>query len=394
MSHPIPRGFQLAGVHCGIKRDHRNDIALVVAVRPAVAAAVFTQNKVFAAPVAVDRARTPSDRMRAVIVNSGNANACTGDRGLADAIRMCQLTAEACNVSADEVLVMSTGIIGVHLPMERIAAGIRAAANSLGKGSKNLDAAAEGMMTTDLVPKIASREFTCGDNTFQITGIAKGSGMIGPCMATMLSTILTDAPLSPDQAQAILSAVVAETFNCVSVDGHTSTNDTVILMASGTQGSLSDESARAFEEALREVATELSRAIANDGEGATHLIEIRVRGCATRGDAVQIARTIANSPLVKTAITGGDPNWGRIVSAAGYAGPKFNPATVNLSLNGVRIYTAGSPVDFDPQALSQSITSHRETTIEIEFREGSAAARFWTSDLTKDYIRINAEYHT
>ena len=393
----VPKGFRLAGVHCKIKGDPaKEDLTLVVSDGPAVAGGVYTQNLVHAAPVALDRQRTPSDRMRVVVVNSGNANACTGGRGLRDAEAMGRLAAAACGAEADQALVLSTGVIGVFLPMEKIAEGIQNAAAKLGSDEPSLLSAARGILTTDTVHKLAGRTLSLAGGEIQITGMAKGAGMIGPNMATMLGIILTDAALGPETAQAALAQAVDETFNCISVDGHMSTNDTVLLLANGAAAGapLEGEDLAALRRALGEVCGELACAIPADGEGATHLITIRVGGCPSRQAARQIAKTVAESPLVKTAVAGADPNWGRIVSAAGYAGVPFDPGKVSLQLNGFALYENGAPVAFDAKAVSESISQRRETLIELRFGEGDAKARFWTTDLTAEYVRINADYHT
>jgi len=393
----IPQGFLAAGVHCGLKRDpQKRDLTLVVSRRPATAAGVFTQNVVCGAPVTLSRRRTPSEKVRVVAVNSGIANACTGRRGLADAERMAAAAAAICDAEEDQALVMSTGIIGEYLPMDKIERGIKTAADKLGRDRDSLVDAARGMMTTDTVPKLAGRAITLGGREVRITGMAKGAAMIGPNMATMLGLIMTDAPLRPQPAQAVLKAAVDESFNCISVEGHTSTSDTVLLLANGAAGGqpLAGNDLVAFGRALSEVCIELARAIPADGEGASHLISIEVAGCADRRSAVQIAKTVANSALVKTAIAGADPNWGRIVSAAGYAGVPFDPAGVSLQVNGLLLYRGGTPTAFDADAVSASIRGRRETRIRLELSEGDARARFWTTDLTAEYVRLNADYHT
>ncbi|HEV3342280.1 MAG TPA: bifunctional glutamate N-acetyltransferase/amino-acid acetyltransferase ArgJ [Pirellulales bacterium] len=393
----VPKGFRLTGVRAGLKRDpDKFDLALVVSDRPATAAGVYTQNLVFAAPVKLDRARTPAATIRAVVINSGNANACTGERGDRDAARMAELAAGTCGAQGDQALVLSTGVIGEFLPIEKIASGIGAAAEQLGSDEASLVAAARAMMTTDTRPKLAGRSVEVAGQTVQITGMAKGAAMIGPRMATMLGLILSDAALEPTVAQQALSAAVEDSFNCISVDGHMSTNDTVLLVASGAAGTapLAGADLARFQAALNEVCAELARAIPADGEGATHLVTIDVRGCATRAAAHRIAKTVAESPLVKTALAGADPNWGRIVSAAGYAGLPFNPSGVTLHLNGVKLYQAGSPVAFDADQVSKSIREQYETSIVLDFTEGAAAVRFWTTDLTADYVKLNADYHT
>lgn len=397
MSVTIPKGFLLTGVHCRIKADPQSpDLALIMSEVPAAAAGVYTRNLVRAAPVELDQSRTPSDRIRAVVVNAGNANACTGARGMDDARKMAELAAAVCGAAPDEALVMSTGIIGHYLPMDKIEQGISAAAVKLGAKPTDLAAAARAIMTTDLVPKVAGRTLQLAGRTVQIMGMAKGSGMIAPNMATMLGLVLTDARLSPEAAQAMLRDAADASFNCVSVDGHVSTNDTLLLLANGASGgpAPADADRATFQKALDDVCAELARAIADDGEGATHLVTIDVAGCADRESARRIARSIADSPLVKTAIAGADPNWGRIVSAAGYAGVAFDPAAVGLKLNGFTLYDRGAPCEFDAERVAESIRSNRETHVELTVGEGPGRTRFWTCDLTAEYVRINADYHT
>ncbi|MBN1911813.1 MAG: bifunctional glutamate N-acetyltransferase/amino-acid acetyltransferase ArgJ [Pirellulales bacterium] len=397
MPHCVPKGYLLCGVHSRVKPDPRKlDLTLVMSESPATAAGVYTQNRVFAAPVAVCRERTPSEAIRAVVVNSGVANACTGRRGLDDARLMAGMAAAVCGAEPEQALVMSTGVIGEYLPMEKIEQGITAAAVKLGSSPKDLESAARGIMTTDTVPKLAGRTVTVDGAEIQITGFAKGAAMIGPNMATMLSLILTDAALIPETAQTALKSAVDQSFNCISVEGHTSTNDTVLLLANGEAGGqpLSGKGLTVFQAALDEVCQELARAIPADGEGASHLITIDVSGCKTPEDARAIAKTVAGSALVKTAVAGADPNWGRIVSAAGYAGVAFDPDSVELHVNGFRLYHEGAPEPFDEQEVSASIADQRETHIQLGFREGTAAARFWTTDLTAEYVRLNADYHT
>jgi glutamate N-acetyltransferase/amino-acid N-acetyltransferase len=393
----VPQGYRFAGVYAGIKRHaDKLDLTLIVSDQPATAAGVYTQNLVFAAPVKLDRARTPCEAIRALVINSGNANACTGERGDRDAARMVELAAAACGAAPEKALVLSTGVIGEFLPMEKIAAGINAATGKLATDEDALLSAARGMLTTDTRHKLAGRTVQLDDRDVRITGMAKGAAMIGPRMATMLGVILTDAALTPEAAQEALSAAVETTFNCISVDGHMSTNDTVLLLANGAAGGqpLKDNELSRFREALESVCGELARAIPSDGEGTTHLVTIDVRGCQTREASHRIAKTVAESPLVKTAIAGADPNWGRIVSAAGYSGVSFNPAGVTLHVNGMRLYQAGSPVAFDAERVSKSIRDEYETRIELSFSEGNASVRFWTTDLTAEYVRLNADYHT
>jgi len=387
----------MAGVHCRLKSDRqKEDLTLVMSEFPAVAAGVYTQNLVHAAPVALDRQRTPGEEIRVVVVNSGNANACTGRQGMEDARRMAALAAASCGAGPEQALVMSTGIIGEFLPMEKIEQGITAAAVKLGHEEKNALSAARGMMTTDTRPKLAGRAWQQAGREIRILGMAKGAAMIGPSMATMLGLVLTDAALTPETAQSALRQAVDTSFNCISVEGHTSTNDTVLLLANGqaVEEPLEGDALAGFQEALHEVCAELARAIPEDGEGATHLITIDVTGCATTEAAHKIAKTVANSALVKTAVTGADPNWGRIVSAAGYADVSFDPDSVDLRVNGFLLYEAGAPTSFDAEAVSESIRANRETRIELALKEGSASRRFWTTDLTAEYVRLNADYHT
>jgi glutamate N-acetyltransferase / amino-acid N-acetyltransferase len=411
MSIRLPFGYRAAGVYCGVKRSaNKLDLSLVVSDRPAVGVGVYTKNLVCASPVKVDRERTPSESIRVVAINSGVANACTGEQGDADARQMAAWAAEAIGAAPEQALVMSTGVIGTMLPMEKIHAGIKAAAGLLGDDPQSLESAARGIMTTDTVPKVRGREVVIGGIPTRVTGIAKGAAMIGPNMSTMLAVVMTDAALQVADAQAALVDAVDESFHCISVDGHMSTNDTVILLANGAAGApspspspqggggmrrpLEGKSLADFRATLLEVCEDLAQAIPADGEGATHLVTVEVHGCRTRQDALQISKTIADSPLVKTAIAGADPNWGRIVSAAGYAGVPFDPTKVTLHLNGLLLYERGAPVDFDADAAARSIAADRDTSIVLLLEEGTAAARFWTTDLTAEYVRLNADYHT
>lgn len=397
MTAKFPQGFQGSGVYAGIKRNpNKKDIALVLSDRPAVGVGVYTQNLVCAAPVLFDRAITPSDTIRAVVANSGVANACTGPQGEADARQMADWAAAACGLPSGQTLVLSTGVIGTHLPMEKIKSGIDQAAKELRSDDDALELVARGLMTTDTVPKIRGREVTIDGTTIRVTGVAKGAAMIGPNMATMLGVIMTDANLSTTDAQRALSDAVVETFNCISVDGHTSTNDTVLLLANGAAGGspLEGRPLEAFRATLFEVCEDLAQSIPADGEGATHLVTVEVHGCRTRAEAVRIGKTIADSPLVKTAIAGADPNWGRIVSAAGYAGVPFDPHKVSLHINGMLVYERGVPVAFDAEAVSKLMAESKETSLVLILDEGAAAARFWTTDLTAEYVRLNADYHT
>jgi len=393
----VPAGFRLAGVHSGVKSNpDKPDLTLIVTDKPSVAAGVYTQNVVFAAPVEIDRARTPTAGFRALVVNSGNANACTGQQGLDDARQMLRLTAEACGVEEPQTLLMSTGIIGRLLPMEKISAGITAASQQLGNDAAAFDAAARGILTTDKSAKCGARQVQTSQGVVQITGMAKGAGMIGPNMATLLSAVLTDANLTPADAQQALQQATDKSFNCISVDEHTSTNDTALLLCSGEANAkpLSGDDLAAFTVALTALCIDLAKMIPDDGEGAKHIIEIQVNGAPTAAAANQLARTVASSNLVKTAITGADPNWGRIVSAAGYAGAPFDPSLLDLHVNGISLYQQGSPVAFDAAAASASLRGSREAFIQLDLNQGDGAACFWTSDLTVEYVQFNSEYTT
>jgi glutamate N-acetyltransferase / amino-acid N-acetyltransferase len=397
MSEQLPKGFKAAGVYTGVKRNPQKlDLSLIVSESPCVAAGVFTQNLVFAAPVKLCRERTPSESIRAVIINSGNANACTGDQGDRDANQMAALTASAVNCNESDVLVLSTGVIGELMPMQKITPGITAAASRLSADEDAITAAARGMMTTDTRPKICSRTVTIDGQSITLCGIAKGAAMIGPNLATMLAVVMTDAKLNVADANEGLKDAADESFNCISVEGHTSTNDSVLLLANGAAGgpALTGDSLAKFQATLVEVCEDLAQSIPADGEGATHLITVEVHGCRTREEAIQIAKTVADSPLVKTAVAGNDPNWGRIVSAAGYAGVPFDPSTVCLHLNGSLLYERGQPVPFDGDAVSNAMAADRNTGIVLLFEEGDQSARFWTSDLTAEYVRLNADYRT
>ena len=403
MTHYLPKGFRFAGVTSGIKtRAGAKDVTVIVSEVPAVAAGVYTQNQVVAAPVVLCRSRTPLTTARAIVVNSGNANACTGTQGDADARRMCELVAESCSaklgdsISAEQVLVMSTGVIGRLLPMAKVEAGIRQAADSLAVGEAAFLDASDGIMTTDASRKVTSRSCTVAGRQIHIAGMAKGAGMIGPNMATMLCCILTDAPLTAEQSQRMLTAAANKSFNNISVEGHTSTNDTMILMANGAAGgeTLSGKDEAAFAEHLEAMCIELAKQIPSDGEGATHLIEISVTGAQSEADARKISKEVANSNLVKSAVFGGDPNWGRIVSAAGYAGVPIETKRLDLQINGIPLFKSGEPIAFDAKTASRSIKENHTTLIELNVGSGTGTCKHWTSDLTLDYVRFNSEYTT
>ena len=389
-----PEGFRASGVAAGIKPSGNSDLALIVSDFPASAAAVFTTNRVFAAPVLVSRRHIEDGHARAIVVNAGSANACTGEQGLRDAQRMTDLTAEVLEVAPADVLVASTGVIGRTLPMERVEVGIRRASAAL--SASGAADAARAIMTTDTRPKEVALEVPGDGRTVRIGGICKGSGMIAPNMATLLAFLTTDAEVWPEVLHASLRSVVERTFNCVTIDGDCSTNDMVSIFANGASGvriTPGSPAHHCFCDALLEVCTYLSREIARDGEGATKLVEVRVTGARSFLEARQTGKAIANSPLVKTALFGNDPNWGRILCAAGYSGVEIDPARTDLSLCGIPLVRGGEPVPFDEGATSEAMKSP-EIEVLLDLNQGAADAAVWTCDFSYDYVRINAEYTT
>ena len=392
----IPRRFRASGVKAGLKASGSLDLAVLAADRPCAAAGTFTTNRVCAAPVKWCRELLPADSIRAIAINSGNANAATGEQGLANARRTAVRVAELLGCKPEEVLVASTGIIGHQLPMDKIEAGIEKAVAELSDRPEAFQTVAASIITTDTRPKIVSQRQTLGGREVTLLGIAKGAAMIGPRMATMLGFLLTDAPVWANQLQDILADAVEHSFNCLSVEGHASTNDTVLLLSSTatTDPILQGEDVAAFAAMVRSTCETLARAIADDGEGATHFITIDVEGCETFDDARAIARAVADSPLVKTAIHGADPNWGRIVSAAGYAGVAFQEEELSLWINDVAVYEHGSPIPFDDAGMSRALKSQRNVDLRLVLKSGAESVRFWTCDLTAEYIRLNADYTT
>jgi glutamate N-acetyltransferase / amino-acid N-acetyltransferase len=384
MSVTAARGFEAAAAHAGIRRSQA-DLAVVRSTVPAVGAAMFTRNRVQAAPVVVSRAHLAEAEPQAVVVNSGVANAATGVRGELDAIATAAEAGRLLGLQAEEVLVLSTGVIGALLPLEKITAGLAQAVPALDAAGG--PAAAEAIMTTDTRPKQA----VVARDGFVVGGMAKGAGMIHPALATMLAVLTTDYPLGPGEAAAFLRPAVEQTFNRISVDGECSTNDAVLLLANGASAcARNDES---FAAAVREVCADLAAQIVADGEGATVLLEIEVGGAASEAEATAIARRIATSPLVKTAAFGRDANWGRVLAAAGsapYNGgfAKLDPGLVSLRFNGTPVFAAGAPTALEP-ALAGAVCR-----IELDLGLGAGSASYLASDLTYDYVRINADYRT
>ena len=393
-----PLGFKCAGVSCGIKSEpEARDLGLILSESPAAAAAVFTTNRIVSHAVTVSREHLCAPRSRGIVVNAGNANACTGPRGLADARRMAALAAQCVGVRANEFLVASTGIIGQRLPMRKVGVGIRDAAAALGRSSRHNAAFARAIMTTDTVPKFAAVEFALGNRKVRIGGAAKGSGMVAPNMATMLAFLTTDCAVARPMLRKALRDTADKTFNCVTVDGDCSTNDTAAILANAAAGNSPIRSAGraydAFRRALRAVCENLAESLARDGEGATRLVEVRVTGARRAKDADRVARTIANSPLVKTAVHGGDPNWGRILCAAGHSGAPVEAERMRLRINGVQLFCRGRPCAVRADRLAACMRP-TEIRIVLDLGQGRQAARIWTCDLSRDYITINAEYHT
>jgi glutamate N-acetyltransferase / amino-acid N-acetyltransferase len=391
------KGFKAGAVHAGIKTSASPDVGLLACERIATAAAVFTLNKVFAAPVKIGRAHVAGGKLRAVVVNSGNANACTGRQGEKDAVRMCELAGEVIGCEGRMILPSSTGIIGHLLPMEKVERGILEAGQVLGNSAEHAIRFADAILTTDLKRKAAGVEFKVGREKVTLAGVCKGSGMIGPRLglhATMLAYLTTDAKIAAPALRRMLGRVSEISFNAVTVDDHTSTNDTAAILASGVGASIdSAKSLAAFEEALTEVCQSLAWQIAADGEGATKVVRIEVSQARNDGDAKLIARAIANSPLVKCAMNGNDPNWGRIVSAAGYCGAAFDADRSQLRLQGVSVFRSGRPVEFDAKGLSEKLGA-AEVVVDLRCGLGRGGATVWTCDLSKEYVTINAEYHT
>ncbi|MBI2844301.1 MAG: bifunctional glutamate N-acetyltransferase/amino-acid acetyltransferase ArgJ [Armatimonadetes bacterium] len=389
-----PKGFKAAGIRCGIKQQGP-DLALIFSEVPAACAGMFTTNAVKAAPVLVSTERVRSGCAQAVIANSGNANACTGKRGLEDALSMAEFAARALGLDAEEVLVCSTGIIGQFLPMDKIEFGIAEAAAALSpQGGPD---AARAIMTTDTRPKTAAYEFEIDGAPVRVGGIAKGSGMIAPNLATMFCFLTTDAAIEPYILQDSLAQAVEASFNSLTVDGDMSTNDTVIALANHIAGNrLIDSPGPAldmFQSALETVTVELARELARDAEGATKLVEVVVKNAASYSDARSAAMTIANSLLVKTAIFGEDPNWGRVLAAAGRSEAALDPTRVDLSFGDVKIVENGSPLDVSSEEARRPMLEP-EMVITLDLKLGESSARVFTCDISYDYVKINAEYHT
>ena len=405
----LPRGFRFASASCGLKKKGHTgvrDVALIVSDPPASAAAVFTQNLVQAPPVVLSRehVRASAGAMRAVIVNSGNANCSVGPGGMVASRATADRVAEILGCGARQVVVCSTGVIGVPLPVERVLKAVPGLAESLAATPHAFDGLSYAIMTTDTRPKRAAANCRIGGKTVRVIGCAKGAGMIHPNMATMLSFVMTDAAIEPAALDVALRDVVSRTFNAITVDGDSSTNDTLLVLANGASGAkkITDASGAdytKFVAALEEVCKTLAIGIVEDGEGATHLVEIEVRGAPSDAAAKQVAQTIALSALVKTAIAGADPNWGRILAAAGRSGIAFNPDHAEIWLGGIKMYGPPKGESYSVALPLDERAAHRrllekDVPIVVDLHNGKGTARMWTCDFTKEYVHINASYRT
>lgn len=389
------KGFTAAGVKAGIKKSGNLDVAVIYTKTQAVVAGTFTQNKVAAAPVYVSKEVVATGTAHAIVANAGCANACTGQQGLDDAHKMAQIAADELGVNADDVIVGSTGVIGVNLPMDKLEAGIKdAVANLSADGSDN---AGRAIITTDTHSKSVTCEFELSGKTVRMGAIAKGSGMIRPNMATMLCYITTDIAIDQALLQKAVSGCVEKSFNMISVDGDMSTNDMVIVLANGeaNNAKITEENAdyQIFFDKLMMLCTELAKQIAADGEGASKFLTINVKGAKSFADAKTVGMAIANSPLVKTAFFGEDPNWGRVICAVGYSGADMVPEKTVVKFGGITIFANGTGATYDEKALAH-VMKEKDIVIDIELNMGQKDATVWSCDLSYEYVKINGEYHT
>lgn len=395
----LPRGFRFSATACGLKKTGALDLALLSSDVPASAAAVFTQNLVVAPPVVVSKEnlRASKGRMRAVIVNAGNANCATGPAGRAASLKTVEETARRLNCRPYEVLVCSTGVIGVPLPLEKILRALTGITRNRRPSARSFAEFSLAICTTDTRPKTSTTFFKMAGKRINLVGCAKGAGMIHPNLATTLAFVATDAAISPSLLQKTLRSVAGRTFNAISIDGDTSTNDTLLVLANGQAGAPAirpgTSAHRVFAKTLEEVCHSLALQIVADGEGAQRVIEIEVRHARTEADARRIAQTIATSPLVKTAFAGGDPNWGRIFAAAGRSGVKFDPQRVDIHLAGIPVLHRGQPLEFNERAASNRLLEEQVQVV-VDLHAGHESTRFWTCDFTAEYVRINASYRT
>jgi glutamate N-acetyltransferase/amino-acid N-acetyltransferase len=392
-----PKGFLAAGLHCGIKRSGKNDLGMIVCPGGAKAAGVFTTNKIISAAVHISKRHIKSATIFAVVVNSGSANACTGQAGIKNAIKMCSDTAEQIEENPHSVLVASTGIIGEQLPIRKITAGISKASAKLSASPKAGLDFAKAIMTTDTKPKQSVRQITVSGKKITIAGTVKGAGMVAPNMATTLCFITTDVAITKALLNKSLKAAVGNSLNKLTVDGHQSTNDTAVILASGSAGNRPIVSQcpryKKFSAALADLCDDLAKQMALDAEGATRMFKVIVKGAATQKDAVKACRAIADYPLVKCAIHGGDPNWGRIICAVGSAGVKLKLDKLTCQIGPVTVFRNGGPRKFDPKKASR-IVSRTEHIITVDLGVGKKSDFCYGCDLSAEYVRINADYHT
>ncbi len=387
-------GFKAAGVAAGIKKNQTLDLGLIYTLQPAVAAGVFTRNRVQAAPVRLARAHLADGRASAIIVNSGNANCCTGPQGEDDASQMARLAADHLGISPKDVLVASTGVIGMPMPMDAVEAAAPGLADAL--RPEGFADFARSIMTTDTVPKLVRRKILVDGNPFTLLAVAKGAGMIRPDMATMLCFVCTDAAIGQSLLQRCLAAAVDGSLNRITIDGDTSTNDSVLVMANGQSNVAitTQEQEKLFRDALEDVLMEVARLLVKDGEGVTKVVEIAVNGAESDAAAYQVADTVAHSPLVKTAFFGEDANWGRIVAAAGRAGVPIAPDKIDLYFNDVQMVRAGQGCGLGAETQATAVLQQPEFTVLIDLNAGDGSARMITSDLSVEYIKINADYRS
>ena len=394
MTNNTCSGFKAAGIAAGLKKKGKKDLGLMVSEIPATVAGVFTRNRVKAAPVILDRRRIKTGVCQAIIVNSGNANCCTGEQGIRDAETMANLAASELGISEDLVLVASTGVIGESLPIEKIDAAIPTLVDSL--KSEGIPDLARSIMTTDTVPKMLSAHGVVDGKTFTVTGVAKGAGMIRPDMATMLCFVCTDVKISSEILKEILVKAVNRSFNRITIDGDTSTNDTVVVMANGLSGAVIQSSAQKeiFQKILDETFLDLAKQLVRDGEGVTKLVEIMVRNALSDSDAQKVVDTVAHSPLVKTAFFGEDANWGRIAGAVGRAGVQIDPYKIDVYFDDVQMVKAGMGQGKTVEAKATKVLKRPEFTVTIDLNSGSGSGSILTCDFSVDYIRINADYRS
>lgn len=390
-----PQGFTAAGVRAGIKKSGNLDVAVIYTEKKAAVAGVFTKNQVAAAPIHVSKIVAGTGTAHAIVANAGCANACTGEQGLRDAERMAEIAAQELNCKSDDVIVASTGVIGVNIPMDKMEAGIKNAVKNLSReGSVN---AGNAIITTDTYSKCCATEVEIGGKQIRFGAIAKGSGMIQPDMATMLCFITTDADIEQKLLQEALSEIVEVSFNMISVDGDMSTNDMVTVLANGAAGnskiSAKDDDYKKFYATLEKICRELSKKIAADGEGATKFLTINVNGAENFADAKQVGMSVAKSPLVKTAFFGEDPNWGRVICAVGYSNVKINPGSTVVKFGGIPVYAHGVGAKYNDSELKKIMAAH-DIVIDIDLGIGESSATVWSCDFSYEYVKINGEYHT